>query len=171
MNENQLEQQALNPAGGELTPSISIDDLADLPHGNEAHTEDYLSVTEVQNNLYPQGAIVMWPDESPPEGWAVCDGSNGTPDLRDLFILGAGDTYSSGDTGGEKEHQLTIAEMPSHSHGYRRTNRRNSRRGNRNYNTRQNPMSFRNTNTGSTGGDQPHENRPPYYALKYIMRL
>lgn len=40
-----------------------------------------------------------------PEHWALCDGSLGTPDLRDKFIVGAGDTYDPGDTGGDVDHQ------------------------------------------------------------------
>lgn len=51
-----------------------------------------------------------------PTGWLLCDGSNGTPDLRDRFIVGAGSTYSPKATGGEATHKLTTAEMPSHNH-------------------------------------------------------
>jgi len=56
----------------------------------------------------PRGTIVMWSGPTIPEGWALCDGTNGTPDLRDRFILGAGGSYSVGATGG--------AESVSHSH-------------------------------------------------------
>jgi hypothetical protein len=59
-----------------------------------------------------------------PAGWAICDGTNGTPDLRDRFIVGAGNTYALGNSGGSTSqtitvnaHVLTTAEMPSHSHG------------------------------------------------------
>src|SRR5690606_16720903 len=51
-----------------------------------------------------------------PEGWALCDGTNGTPDLRDRFIVGAGREYAVGARGGAKEVTLTTAQMPKHSH-------------------------------------------------------
>ena len=51
-----------------------------------------------------------------PDNWSVCDGQNGTPDLRERFIVGAGNKYGLRSRGGEKEHILTIDEMPSHRH-------------------------------------------------------
>lgn len=51
-----------------------------------------------------------------PDGWVLCDGNNGIPDLSDKFVLGAGNQYNVGDTGGEESHTLTIEEMPSHNH-------------------------------------------------------
>src|SRR5690606_9453998 len=65
-----------------------------------------------------KGVIVMWSGSADniPEGWALCDGTNGTPDLRDLFIVGAGREYAVGATGGAKEVTLTTAQMPKHSH-------------------------------------------------------
>ena len=41
-------------------------------------------------NILPSGVILAWSKESIPDGWAYCDGNNGTPDLRSRFILGAG---------------------------------------------------------------------------------
>jgi hypothetical protein len=46
-----------------------------------------------------------------PAGWALCDGTNGTPDLRGLFIVGAGGTYAVGATGGSNAahtHGVTV---------------------------------------------------------------
>jgi predicted outer membrane repeat protein len=49
----------------------------------------------------PSGLISIWSGStgSIPSGWVICDGSNGTPDLRSNFVIGAGSTYSVGATG------------------------------------------------------------------------
>jgi len=73
----------------------------------------------MENHLVPPGAIIMWSGaiNDIPVGWALCDGSNGTPDLRDRFIVGAGGAYNPGNTGGAESVTLTVAQMPQHSHG------------------------------------------------------
>ena len=68
--------------------------------------------------MVPKGAIIMWSggvDQVPP-GWALCDGTNETPDLRDRFIVAAGGAYPVEDTGGAAAHKLTVDEMPGHTH-------------------------------------------------------
>jgi hypothetical protein len=52
------------------------------------------------------GIILMYsgPHTSIPDGWSLCDGTNGTPDLRDRFIVGSGNVYSTGDQGGSTDH-------------------------------------------------------------------
>jgi microcystin-dependent protein len=119
----------------------------------------------------PSGGVIMWTG-SPnniPDGWTLCDGSNGAPDLQNQFVVGAGDEYSSGDTGGEKEVQLTEDEMPSHTHQY--TDRYNQTSNNGDGGMVGFNMTNQTRTTKSAGGDQSHENRPPYYALAYIMKL
>ena len=61
---------------------------------------------EIMRNL-PTGSIVMWFGAlmNIPDGFIPCDGTNGTPELRDKFIVGAGDTYDPDDTGGGTNHQ------------------------------------------------------------------
>jgi len=120
----------------------------------------------------PSGLIVMWSGSitAIPAGWALCDGGNGTPDLRDRFIVGAGSSYNPGVTGGENTHVLTINEIPAHTHTYNQGSSLTMflRAG------QNSPYTWQNHSTGSTGltgGGQAHENRPPYYALAYIIKL
>lgn len=63
----------------------------------------------------PTGVIVLWSGSigSVPSGWYLCNGSNGTPDLRDKFIVGAGSAYAVNATGGSAD---TI--IVSHTHTY-----------------------------------------------------
>jgi microcystin-dependent protein len=69
-------------------------------------------------NFFPTGGIVMWSGTTLniPSGWALCDGSNGTPDLRDRFIVGAGRNYNPNATGGADSVSLNESQIPSHSH-------------------------------------------------------
>ena len=95
----------------------------------------------IGNGTIPVGGIILWSGTSVPSGWALCDGQNSTPDLRNTFVVGAhsvsksgittqtGPTfnvttgalnesgqYEPGDVGGETAHQLTIAELANHNH-------------------------------------------------------
>lgn len=121
----------------------------------------------------PIGTIVIWSGtvDDIPTGWHLCDGTNGTPDLRDKFVLGAGSSHDVGDSGGEEAHTLSVDEMPSHSHSY-----------NVGMNTSIStddgltPLIMVDSSTNEngihfTGGSQPHNNMPPYYTLCYIMKL
>lgn len=140
----------------------------------------------------PPGAIVMWSGNPStiPTGWALCNGQivNGfqTPDLRGRFIAG----YDPGDvdynlvnkTGGEKQHALTVSEMPRHRHSYNdiyqgdKVVGRNAGEG-ENAASNAEMTSFVHTNyAGGDGSDSegpglPHENRPPYYVLAYIIKV
>jgi microcystin-dependent protein len=89
------------------------------------------ATNENLNNGAPVGLICMWSNFSYsgviPAGWALCngqvvpksDGSGniGTPDLRDRFIVGTGLSYSYGNTGGLPANNLTVSQLPSHTHG------------------------------------------------------
>jgi hypothetical protein len=83
---------------------------------------------------FPVGGIIMWSGSvaSIPSGWALCNGSNGTPDLRNRFVVGAGSTYAVDATGGSTTTTatgsisgstagtaLTEAQMPKHFHALR----------------------------------------------------
>lgn len=117
----------------------------------------------------PVGAIVIWSGsvDNIPAYWHLCDGTNGTIDLRDKFVLGAGNGYSVGATGGEATHTLTIKEMPSHSHRISY-----DRYGGTGQVTSADFSGSNDTKATSTvGGGAAHNNMPPYYALCYIQRI
>lgn len=115
--------------------------------------------------------------------WHLCDGTNGTPDLRGRFILGASDSHPVGSTGGEEAHILTCDEGFPHNHLTRVYTDNNevakmATEGVRLHEPQWLPAG--NTTAGSSGGDlcgvtemagggKPHNNMPPYYALSYIM--
>jgi len=140
------------------------------------------------DGIVPSGGIIMWSGavSAIPSGWVLCNGSNGTPDLRSRFIVGAsGDgsnnvtfdantgavssNYSVGVTGGSVAHQLTEAEMPSHSHVYTRTSAPSNGQDQAGSGSGD-AVNQSNQNTSSRGSNDYHENRPPYYALAYIMK-
>ena len=66
----------------------------------------------------PAGLISMWSGSigSIPSGWYLCDGSNGTPNLTDRFIVGAGTTYAVNATGGATTVSLASTNLPAHTH-------------------------------------------------------
>lgn len=67
----------------------------------------------------PSGIITIWSGTIAdiPSGWHICDGTAGTPDLRDKFIVGAGDAYNPGDAGGSTTHIHPYSSAP-HTHGF-----------------------------------------------------
>ena len=92
------------------------------------------------------------------------------PDLRGRFVVGyygSDEDYKTlGAVGGKKTHQLTVEELPAHDHGLflQHAGKRFTGGGSAN------ALNEGDGRTYTTGGNKPHENRPPYYALAYIMR-
>lgn len=117
------------------------------------------------NTAMPSGGIIIWSGSiaSIPSGWYLCDGNNGTPDLRDRFVVGAGSTYAVNAVGGEATHTLTIAEMPAHHHSMGITHGDQD-------GSSSNGAIDGSLNTGDEGGGQPHNNLPPYRGLAFIMK-
>lgn len=73
--------------------------------------------TNILDILMPVGSVIMFNGKSAvPAGWAVCDGSNGTPDLRGKFIKGVDKASDVGKTGGASSVTLSVENLPSHSH-------------------------------------------------------
>lgn len=119
----------------------------------------------------PIGTIVIWSGtvDNIPTGWQLCDGTNGTPDLRDKFVLGAGTKHAVGETGGSEEVTLTVEQMPEHNHLAKLSS---GDAGVLNIPLKSNNSSWSNYNYSEpSGSSQPHPNMPPYYALCYIMKL
>jgi hypothetical protein len=77
------------------------------------NTTQVATTAFVLANSVPSGMIAMWSGSvaTIPSGWYLCNGSNGTPDLRDRFVVGAGSTYAVADTGGSA-NAITV----SHTH-------------------------------------------------------
>ena len=147
----------------------------------------------------PSGSIVMYNSASAPNGWVLCDNSTaaqqaGAPDLRDRFIIGTGYSYSVGDTGGyadvyipQHTHAVNIAEGGNHTHQYYfrsgtsradndESHQRNS--GVAEYTTmgtgaHQHTATTSNNTGGAaiTNAQRAGRNRPPFYALTFIMKL
>ncbi len=139
----------------------------------------------------PVGIIEIWVGTIAeiPEGWELCDGLNGRPNLLDKFIRGVPDAVTeAGTEGGQASVTLTIAEMASHSHNITEVpHSHNSNMGttdasnsgisqgsSSNY-----PVGFQfftrlttvNANIGNTGGGTSHNNMPPFFEVAYIIKV
>lgn len=139
------------------------------------------------NGNVPDGGIILWSGAvlDIPTDWALCDGSQGTPNLTDRFVVGAGVTYTVNDTGGSADavlvshtHTATVTD-PGHTHdanadgGTTDSNGPNFRRESNNTGdltteTATTGISVSNSTEGVSATDK---NLPPYYALAYIMKL
>jgi len=145
------------------------------PSGSAAfpYSEGGVTYNATLNQIIPTGVIMMWSGSiaSVPSGWALCNGTNGTPNLVDRFIVGAGTTYAPGETGGANTITLSEAQIPAHNHavyhhaGWQGPGANTAGAGGGDNQTRVIPGV-----TSSTGSSQGHENRPPYYALCYIIK-
>ena len=149
----------------------------------------------------PTGVISLWYGSigSVPTGWYLCDGANGTPDLRDKFVVGAGSTYAVAATGGSASVTLVTNNLPAHTHtatstvtdpGHTHTTTWNNiddfNQGSNSPGAEQSPDTTQgtfniatNSNTtgitvattnASTGSGTSFSVLNPYYALAYIMK-
>jgi microcystin-dependent protein len=134
--------------------------------------------------IIPVGGIIMWSGSiaAIPSGWQLCNGTNGTPDLRNQFVVGAGSTYAVAGTGGSADavvvsHTHSITD-PGHTHTLtnlaRYTDTVNG--GPATIQTLTNsPNTTVSAVTGisiaTAGVSGTNANLPPYYALAYIMKI
>ena len=117
----------------------------------------------------PSGAIILWSGASNaiPSGYALCDGNNNTPDLRNRFIVGAGSGYTVDQTGGSAD-----ATLVEHTH--------NLLYNHGSFGGSSGAVTPRSGNTPVTpgisgrvsteGSSATNANLPPYFALCYIMK-
>ncbi len=93
--------------------------------------------------------------------------------IKDRFLLCCGNTYSAGSTGGEASHKLTLSEMPSHSHNYSsgRWYWAESSGGGDIINSQSETSYMFSRSTDSKGGNQAHNNMPPYLAVYVWKRI
>lgn len=148
----------------------------------------------------PAGTVAAFAGTTMPAGWLPCDGSTvsptlypslfqaiGThyggdgastfvlPDLRGRTLVGVGQgtgltTRALGATGGEEQHQLTVAEMPAHTHREQGTNRLDVATGGGIHVQDVDNATFAPITTAATGGGQPYNVMPPFFALSYIIK-
>ncbi len=190
----ELNTQILKKADKQ-TVEAALSDKANITElSGVAFTGNYNDLIDIPSAI-PSGFIGMWSGavNAIPIGWVLCNGENGTPDLRDRFVLGAGGSYSMGENGGNTsasisgttgETTLTIAQIPSHSHllvadkgdGLSGGNYTPTMHG-----TAQNFTGFVRGEiyTAGAGGGGSHSHSlsgsvqtlPPFYALCFIMKL
>ena len=164
----------------------------------KSEIDDMFDSPTITGDTYPIGAIAPFAGVTTPQNWLLCDGrevsreiyselfavigttwgagdgstSFNLPDLRNRMPVGAGDDYALASKGGEKEHTLTVNEMPAHSHnlfkgydgGERIVNVTNVTK-NGTWDNITDAVSMT-----STGGSQPHNNMPPYAGTYYIIK-
>jgi len=164
----------------EMSPRYEI---GAVPYAINADMVDGKDLTEI----VPRGVIVMWRGtiDSIPSGWHLCDGTNGTPNLLDKFILGvASGAENPGETGGSHNRTLTEANLPAHTHGEAGNHYHTfgiyyggtvsvdayAHAAGSLYGMSNTSAAGAHTHA-SVGSGTAFDNRPAYYKLAYIMKL
>lgn len=182
-----------------MTSVLPAPEPADPVEGQPGHFDHSnwvkASLKALDRALVPIGTIVAYSGSAAlPTNWAICDGKNNTPDLQGKFILGASAARAAGTGGGAETVALTVETMPAHGHGgatggvTRNATHQHSwgiytpESQMQNYSgagaasgmgTATNSVADTNHEhpIAAEGGQAPHENMPPYWALVYIMRV
>ena len=151
-----------------------------VPAGYELCEGQQLKITDYPELYKALGSTFNNAYSATGSRYSTSSGYFRMPDLRGRFIVGHNpsdtDYNSYGKAGGEKQHALTIKEMPSHTHPQNLWAEDSGtwKGGGRNSSPNSTSKHDRTTQFGSTnatGGGAAHENRPPYYVLAYIMRV
>jgi microcystin-dependent protein len=178
------------------SPTFTGTPLAPTAAGGTNNTQIATTafVTTAVAASFPAGGIIMWSGSvaSIPSGWALCNGSNGTPDLRNRFVVGAGSTYAVNATGGSADaivvshthtatssssvtdpgHFHATALAPDNSGGSKPAATNNDNVGTVNTLTATTGITVATSTTvASAGSSGTNANLPPYYALAYIIKL
>ena len=174
-----------------LSASPALSGTPTAPTAAVGTNTTQLATTAFVQAAIPSGIITMWSGSiaSVPSGWFLCDGNNGTPDLRGRFVVGAGSTYAVGATGGSANatlishtHTGTTNSAGTHTHGGILANTLGGAqpggfeeaRGDPDWSVMSVPSAGDHTHTFTTAasgsGDGTNANLPPYYALAYIMK-
>lgn len=175
-----------------ITAEVSGHSHATPTSNNASHLPPYLRlyyIRQVQVSDLPVKSIIMMavePDDLG-EGWVLCDGTNGTPDLRDKFVYAASSNGEVGLTGGNNSHSHVMGDTEaagSHSHvftggtqgnGWAASGKSHGGSGNV-LSVVSHAHSFSTTtssianHTHSMGGLNSKEVLPPYAKLYYFMR-
>ena len=142
-------------------------------------------------NIFPSGIISAINGTTVPTGWALCDGTQGTPDLRSSFVMGTNAQSVSQANNMPFTYMIRDINMPPHTHTVVVTDNTgwdtprkvcsNSLKptGGHSYwadpaiqgQTSSYPLYNTSGATSGTSGQQPITIMPPYYALMYIMKL
>lgn len=180
---------------GAFTGNVTAPTQANGDNSTKVATTAYVQNVISGTGGIPAGLITLWSGSAAtiPSGWVLCNGSNGTPDLRDKFIVGAGSTYAVGATGGSANaivvshnHSATSTSNVTdngHTHsisGYSGTNAGTTTLKTQNPEGTLTVGSVGSATTGitvsttttvdSAGSSGTNANLPPYYALCYIMK-
>ncbi len=131
-------------------------------------------------SMVPIGAILLWSGSiaSIPANWHLCDGSSGTPNLRDKFVIGAGATYAVADTGGSASFTHSASGLHTHdtkdlSHSHVLNFSPSVGGGAVNAVVTPTQVTSLTHPLHSTDGSHTHDLHalPPYYSLAYIQRI
>ena len=158
-----------NGSADQIENNVNKKDVFDPNLSDEAKSIGYPSLKLLVNLIHPVGSFYISSNPTEPSKILVCTWEQ----IKDVFLLSAGDIYSAGTTGGEAAHKLTVDEMPSHKHKYLLTY---SNEGTISKyfpdGSSLKPGNFQNEDyMEAKGGNQPHNNMPPYLAVYMWKRV